>query len=1388
MAQVRDAQPRTRPGRAIAAVAAAAVVAALLAAAPAGPTTPAAADGNEAPGNPVAFRSITAGAAHTCAITASRTVKCWGSNWSGQLGLGDTSDRGDGPGEMGADLPNVNLGTGRTATAITAGYHDTCAILDNGSVKCWGYNPQGGLGLGDQLTRGDQPGEMGDNLPAVDLGTGRTATAITAGRFHNCALLDNNTVKCWGGGGSPLGIDDVAPRGDVPGEMGDNLPAVDLGTGRTATAITAGTGHTCAILDDHSVKCWGGNLDGQLGLGDTADRGGCCDEMGDNLPTVNLGTGRTATAIAAGGEHTCALLDNATVKCWGWNDAGALGLGGGSRGDQAGEMGDNLPTVNLGTGRTATAITAGGPERPNVWEEGQSGHTCALLDNAAIKCWGNNYTGQLGYGDNSNRGANPGGMGDNLPAVDLGAGRTAIAITTGEFHTCALLDNHTLKCWGHNAYGQLGQGDRNHRGNTPGEMGDLLPAVAIGPDQVPLIHTHLPRTTRGVVGDTVTMSLLVMNESAVTLTGLAAGPGCGSLPASLPAGQSAQTTCERALAAGDVPAVVHTVTVTLDQRAPVPTSGLVLVERTHPQRSVSVAAGSDHTCALHDNGAVKCWGANPYGQLGQGDRITRGDGPGETGDNLPTVDLGTGRTATAITAGDGYTCALLDSGDVKCWGINSQGWLGLGHRLTRGDQPGEMGDSLPTVDLGTGRTATAITAGSAHVCALLDNHTLKCWGTGGTIGLGDTLSRGDGPGEMGDNLPTVDLGTGRTATAITSGDLYTCALLDNSTVKCWGRNSYGQLGLGDTLTRGDQAGEMGDNLPTVDLGTGRTATAITAGGGDTCALLDNHTVKCWGYNQEGRLGLGDTLTRGDQAGEMGDNLPTVDLGTGRTATALAASRRHICALLDDHTVKCWGDNGSGRLGQGDTTDRGDQPGEMGDNLTPVNLGTGRTATTITTGSDHTCALLDNGTIKCWGGNANGELGLWDTAYRGDQVGEMGDALPIVDLGTEASGVGGRVVDAVTGEPVAHGWVAVLDAGDYRPVGAAYTTADGWFATTIAPGTYRLYVIDPTGDHTPGLHPTPVTVNPEALTGTQITMAPTRGAITGTITTANTTTPIPGAVVLALNAANGTPGPFTTTGPDGTYTLPGLGPTPQRIVTLDPTGNHQPQFHHNTPFPLDATVITPGAGNTTTIDLDPPTATGPTGGATLTGSITGAGGPVPGTLIIALHANNLAYAAATTADPTGHYTLQLDPGTYRLAAIDPTGQHQAEWHPDHPFADLNNAPTHTLNPGNNTIDIGLAPLTGTITGTITNTTNQPITQAWAIAIDPTGAPTGHATTRPDGTYTIVGLPAGTYRLTLVDPHHGRPQTWWNQQTTYATATPITTTPGATTTANATLPDP
>ena len=212
-----------------------------------------------------------------CAILDDGSVSCWGIGTYGALGDGTTTNRQ-------TPASTSSLGSGRTAVSIAIGTHNTCAILDDGSVSCWGLNDNGELGDGTTTQR---------NTPTQtdSLGLGRTAIAISAGYQHTCAILDDGSVSCWG-------KNEFGRLGD--GTVTQRLTptqTASLGTDRTAVAISAGYQHTCAILDDGSVSCWGYNGNGQLGDGTTKER---------NTPTQTsrLGTDRNAIAISTGTSHT----------------------------------------------------------------------------------------------------------------------------------------------------------------------------------------------------------------------------------------------------------------------------------------------------------------------------------------------------------------------------------------------------------------------------------------------------------------------------------------------------------------------------------------------------------------------------------------------------------------------------------------------------------------------------------------------------------------------------------------------------------------------------------------------------------------------------------------------------------------------------------------------------------------------------------------------------------------------------------------------------------------------------------------------------------------------------------------------------------------------------
>jgi len=421
------------------------------------------------PGSPAAGQ-LDVGLYHSCALLAGGQVRCWGFNSSGQLGYGSTSTVG--ATQTPASVGPVDLGAGRSATEVSAGDVHTCALLDNGTVLCWGFGGDGRLGYGNTSNIGDKqtPGSVGP------VSLGGAAKAITAGGAHTCAILNDGSVRCWGfggayqmnsGGDGRLGYGNTSNVGDTPATTPDKEGPVYLGTGRTAVAISAGNSHTCAILDNGDVLCWGFGADGRLGYGDTNAVGSTPQTVPGNHGVVPLG-GHKATAISAGNSHTCAILDDGSVRCWGFGGNGELGYGNqANAGNTPATTPDQEGAVYLGANRHAVAISAGGA------------HTCAILDNGSVLCWGYAADGRLGYGNTSNAGDTPATTPGQLGPVDLGSGRTAVAISAGGSHTCAQLDNGAVRCWGYGGDGRLGYCNENDVGNslTPGSAGpvNLLP-------------------------------------------------------------------------------------------------------------------------------------------------------------------------------------------------------------------------------------------------------------------------------------------------------------------------------------------------------------------------------------------------------------------------------------------------------------------------------------------------------------------------------------------------------------------------------------------------------------------------------------------------------------------------------------------------------------------------------------------------------------------------------------------------------------------------------------------------------------------------------------------------------------------------------------------------
>jgi E3 ubiquitin-protein ligase HERC3 len=263
------------------------------------------------------------------------------------------------------------------------------------------------------VSRGDEPNEMGDALPPVDLGKGRTAKFVAMGSGATCAILDNDSAKCWGPSGASwigYGRYKVRTMAELEMPMGDRLRPLRFAPGKVAKAIAIGTAHACALFDDGTVTCWGDARAGQLGfLPPTND---CAEDDFDiehesiqmcvaKPPTHSLPLGEKVADLKAGADFNCALLESGKVKCWGANDSGQLGTGTAQRtwfekpAKKGAEKQWTIPdtSTNLGEGRKAVDIAVSGS------------HACALLDDGCLKCWG--YGAEYFHGKTESLGAPP---------------------------------------------------------------------------------------------------------------------------------------------------------------------------------------------------------------------------------------------------------------------------------------------------------------------------------------------------------------------------------------------------------------------------------------------------------------------------------------------------------------------------------------------------------------------------------------------------------------------------------------------------------------------------------------------------------------------------------------------------------------------------------------------------------------------------------------------------------------------------------------------------------------------------------------------------------------------------------------------------------------------
>jgi len=512
-------------------------------------------------------------------------------------------------------------------------------------------------------------------------------------------------------------------------------------------------------------------------------------------------------------------------------------------------------------------------------------HSLALLSDGTIRAWGYNIRGNLGDGTTTNQ----------YTPVQVSGLSGAIAVSAGTDHNLALLSDGTVWAWGYNVFGHLGDGTTTDR-YTPVQVSGLSGAVAVSAG-----GNH---------------SLALLSDGTIRAWGY---------------------NNYRQLGDGTP----------TNKTTPVQVSGLSGV--------VTVVAGYNHSLALLSDGTVRTWGRNANGQLGDGTTTTR---------TTPVGTLVAGpaliRTARKAMLKGKTNKAVLwchithEDGYLHHWGVNTNGQVGNG--TTTGSSGLQTNTNVGKI--------VASSPGLSHSLALLSDGTVWAWGTNiyGELGDGTTTT----------SYTPVQVSGLSGVVAVSAGSYHSMALLSDGTVWAWGRNHYGQLGEG-TYTN--------QSTPLQVSGLSGVI-AVVAGHYHSLALLSDGTVRAWGYNSNGELGNGTTF----------DEFTPVQVSGLSGAVAVAAGNFHSLALLSDGTVWAWGRNTNGQLGDGTTSLQ----------TTPVQVSGLSGAVAVAAGQYHSLALLADGTVWAWGYNGHGELGDGTNNQRITPL-QVSGLSPVIGIATNGDG-------------------------------------------------------------------------------------------------------------------------------------------------------------------------------------------------------------------------------------------------------------------------------------------------------------------------------------------------------------------------------------------------
>ncbi len=694
---------------------------------------------------------------------------------------------------------------------VGAGTGYACAVRGNRTLWCWGA---------------DTSGRFLNNSAPANISSRSDWAFYDGGDGHSCGLTKDRAVLCWG-------ANDYGQVGN--GNLNiyrfpTQIPASNLT--KDWTTVSAGGLHTCGIRQESSTVstlwCWGRNINGQLGSSDTTD----------HWQPNQVGTDTTWQTVSAGGRHSCGL-NNGKLYCWGDNTLGQLGHA---------SINETLPSL----------VNA------SDWLQVSAGveHSCAILNDQTLWCWGSNGYGQIGQGSATAT--------YNAP-IKVGVATNWTAISSGDYHTCALNNASELYCWGRNQAGQVGNGNTFIQA-SPVRIGADVEWASIAAGD---IHTcGLDRfealycwglNEEGQVGDGSALEYLTPTEF-----------NTGKDWDMVRTGNT--HTCaikhNQSLWCGGLNEWGQLGTKTL-AASPIP------VEVEAGQQWADVSVGYFYTCAIKNtDGQLYCWGRNDRNQTG----ATNTSNTATNWSPVQETDVVT--TWRRVVAGNIHTCALSSAQKLYCWGDDGIGQLGDG---TAGGQT-----SIPT-EVVHSTTWSQVALGPRHTCAVDTAKALYCWGdnASGQLGVGAIASTA---------TPQQVNVAGVLWVSVATGSEHTCGLTENNRVYCWGSNRQRQLG---------DPTFVGTSSNTPILTQLASWDSIYARGNSSCGLTTNSQPFCWGDNSHMQL------TSRLKDVEEPANPQAISFFSLWTDFSL--SERHGCGIRTVDTkglMYCWGRRATHQLGDG----------------------------------------------------------------------------------------------------------------------------------------------------------------------------------------------------------------------------------------------------------------------------------------------------------------------------------------------------------------------------------------------------------------------------------------------------------------------------------------